>query len=60
MYGVAYPASSGGTSETLYVQAGDGGTDAMTKLVQYNVSGSWRARKWFFSFTLRKVDIQVN
>lgn len=48
MYGVAYPASPEGTSETLYVQAGDGGTDAMTKLVQYNVSGSWRARKWYF------------
>lgn len=45
MYGVAYPASSGGTSEALYVQAGDGGTDVMTKPVLYNVSGSWRARK---------------
>lgn len=43
MYGVAYPASSGGTSEALYVQAGDGGTDVMTKPVLYNVSGSWRA-----------------
>ncbi|KAI8139751.1 hypothetical protein BJV82DRAFT_243117 [Fennellomyces sp. T-0311] len=38
MYGVGFP---GADESTLLVQAGDGGTNEMTKVVRYNVSGAW-------------------